>query len=126
MDRRVKLLLFGFVSWLVPFVASFAIFPLYNSNPALFHSLMLVFGSAVSAALFIRYFEAIKSDFAKVGLFAGTVWCVMNWVLDIIILVPMMQASLGGYFAQIGMVYLVGPIMGFGMGYVVDASKKRK
>jgi len=119
-------LLFGFLAWLVPFVASFFFFDpnagRMTIDVGFFKSIMVVFGVLVGTLLLVKYFDCVKKDYAKEGLVAGTVWAVMSWVLDFVVLVPMMKVDTPAYFMSIGMLYLSMPIIAVGMGAAIENS----
>jgi uncharacterized membrane protein YpjA len=108
-----KLLLFGFLTWLIPFVVSV---PLVgrNGQPVLptgmFKSLMIVIGSAVGAWLLVRVFRQ-RPTFGHSGLVVGLLWLSINVALDLLILVPMTKMSLPAYASEIALRYLVIPII---------------
>jgi len=45
---------------------------------------------------------------------------VMSWVLDFVVLVPMMKVDTPAYFMSIGMLYLSMPIIAVGMGAAIE------
>jgi len=109
----IKLLLFGFLTWLIPFVASV---PLMGRDgqpilPAgMFKSLMIIIGSAVGAWLLVRVFRR-RPLFRHPGLVVGVLWLAINVGLDLLILVPLTKMSLPDYAGEIALRYLVIPIM---------------
>jgi hypothetical protein len=121
MNKWSRILLFGFLSWLLPFAFSF-LFYSRQGTPLLdrlvVHNILMVFGGLVAVYLLIRYFKTVKKDFVKEGVTVGIVWLTINLVLDLVILVPMAKMPLGTYFGQIGLGYLMIPIISIGIGYV--------
>lgn len=113
-NKVIRLLLLGFLIWLVPFITSFAFFdrtgkPMINYD--LFKSIMIVISSLVGSYAIIRYFKNISGNFAKEAWIAGAVWLVMNLALDLIILVPFANMPYAEYFSSIGLRYLQIPII---------------
>jgi len=109
-----RLLTFGFLTWLIPFVVSFFLFtpegqPLIDVE--LFKSFMVVLGALVGAFFLLKYFTYIQGNFLKEGLIVGVAWLVLNIVLDLIVLAPMAGMTLPDYFTQIGLRYLTIVIM---------------
>lgn len=129
MDNNIKLVLFGIVTWLVPFVASIFFFDSQTHkliiDQQLFHSIMIVVGSLVAAFLLVKYFDEVHTDYVKEGIKVGVLWLAINWILDIAILVPMMAVDLPAYFGQIGLGYLVAPIMAISMAYAIENARKK-
>lgn len=108
-----KVLLFGFLTWLIPFVVSV---PLVGRGgqpilpTGMFKSLMIVIGSAVGAWLLVRVSRQ-RPSLTHAGLVVGLLWLAINVGLDLLILVPMTKMSLPDYFGEIALRYLVIPIM---------------
>ena len=126
MSKTQMLLLFGFLTWLLPFVVSFFFYDptvaRMTINNDLFKSIMVVFSTLVGTLLLVKYFDAVKKDFVLEGFIAGAVWAVMNWVLDFVVLVPMMKVDTPTYFMSIGLRYLMVPIISLGMGMAIENS----
>ena len=114
MKLYAKIILFGFLTWLIPFVAAFFF---YNPKGELtvdiflFKSIMIIIGSITAAVLLVRYFKQIKENYQREGIRIGIFWFTLNLLLDMIILIPMSGMSLPDYFAQIGIRYIVIPVM---------------
>ncbi|MFZ5955147.1 MAG: hypothetical protein ACOYT4_01875 [Nanoarchaeota archaeon] len=123
MKKYLKILFFGIMTWLVPFLAGFLFYSKAGKlmiNELFFKSIMVVVGSLTGAILLFSYFKKIKADYLREGIIVGLVWFAINIVLDLIILVPMSKMSLINYFTQIGLEYLVIPIMSLLLGYSLE------
>jgi len=116
-----KVLLFGFLVWLVPFVISFLIFPLKESNRGLFESIMPVVIS-ISAVIFsILYFRRLQANFLKEACLLGIIWLAISVVLDLCLFMEgPMKMSLAEYMMDIGLTYLMIPIISIGFGYLLE------
>jgi lysophospholipid acyltransferase (LPLAT)-like uncharacterized protein len=126
MNNNVKIVLFGFLLWLIPFIVSALIFPLRNSDRPLFESIMpvviviwTVFFSIVyltSKNLFDKKGRMLKEG-AKIGLF----WLFMSIVLDLMIFIQgPLKMSLWDYSTDIAIIYLMIPAITAGFGYLMD------
>jgi len=117
-----RIWVFGLLSWLVPFAASLAFFDSSGTvtiAQPLFKSLMVVIGGGVGAALLVFVFGRIPATFRS-GLIVGSVWLLINLALDLVVLVPMSGGSVGDYVADIGLRYLMIPIMAVAIGVVAQ------
>jgi hypothetical protein len=125
LSRRIILL--GIASWLVPFVAAFPFFSrtgeLVVPQP-LFKSLMVVIGGGVGVLLLAAAFRRVTPTLAS-GVVIGCYWLVLNLVLDLAILVPMSGRGIGDYLMDIGLRYLLLPIISAGMGWVAQRELAR-
>jgi hypothetical protein len=118
--RAPSVALFGLLSWAIPFVAAFAFFgpggKLMVPQP-LFKSAMVVIGGTVGVALLVLVFRRIAPTRAN-GLIVGLYWLVINLVLDFLVLLPMSGMGAGDYLMDIGLRYLLLPVIAVGMGMV--------
>src|SRR5258708_18430800 len=60
-----RALALGFLSWLLPFVFSFLVFPLKQANAPLFETIMSLAVILVAAVLATRYFRGVTSRLAR-------------------------------------------------------------
>jgi uncharacterized membrane protein YpjA len=129
MNKYLKLSLFGFLTWLVPFVSGFLFYSPQGQlvvDALVFKAVMVVVGSIAGAALLVLYFSKIEKNYVSEGVMVGVVWLVLNILLDLLILVPMSKMATGTYFAQIGLEYLTIPTMSIAMGLVARAANENK
>ena len=114
--------LIGFASWLIPFAISIPFFDhtgqLLIAQP-LFKSIMVVVGGGTATALLVMAFRHVVPT-ARSGLALGCYWLLINLALDIAILVPMGKMTIAGYLADIGLRYLLIPIVSTGIGLVAE------
>ena len=122
--KKIGLLLgLGFLTWLVPFVGSW---PFYSSTGEplidifLLKSIMIVVFGSFGAVCLIFWFREIDRNYLREGITVGFVWLIINWILDILILLPMADMDIKTYFGQIGLRYLMIPVMAIAIGYSVD------
>lgn len=123
MKNALRLLLLGLMTWAVPFFA--AIFFMDQSGQLtvdkyLFKTIMILIGGLIGAFAMILYFKKIDNEYLKHGLLIGFSWLVINIVIDLLVLVPMSQMTYSDYFNQIGLRYLMQPIMGILVGHLLD------
>ncbi len=80
----------------------------------------------MGAILALRYFRDTKEDFAREGAILGFSWFVINSVLDIIVLVYLLKGmDLFTWAGQIGIRYIVMPIMTIAMGMAMELRGKK-
>ncbi|HMT29036.1 MAG TPA: hypothetical protein PKD91_07140 [Bacteroidia bacterium] len=120
----IKLLLLGFLSWLIPFVISFLF---YKPGGELvvpygtFKATIMVAGTISGCYLLFRYFKFIQTEFIKHAIIVGLSWFGINIFLDAIILIPMMKTSFSEYFMTIGIGYIAIPAISITMGFILNA-----
>jgi len=84
---------------------------------SLIKSIMIIIGASLGGVLLFRLFNESPPSLGT-GIAIGSFWFLMNILLDLSILVPMTKMNLGNYFSEIGLRYLLIPIMAGAMGAV--------
>lgn len=123
-DKK-RVVAYGFLSWLIPFVASLLFFGKggHTTLPiGMLKSIMILVGASSGGFLLFRLFRESSPSLGR-GVAIGTCWFLMNILLDVAILIPMTKMNIGEYFSEIGLRYLLIPIMAGAMGAV--GSKQR-
>ena len=126
MNKNIRNLLYGFLAWLIPFVVAFFFYSKEGGlviDIFLFKSIMIVVGAISGAFLLISYFKNIHANYLYEGIIVGLTWLSINILLDLVVLVPMSGMSIADYFTQIGLRYLVMPVMSIMVGAAL-ANKK--
>jgi hypothetical protein len=121
-NPTLKLAFYGLLSWLVPFVISFGFVDSKGQfvvPQPLFKSIMVVVFGGFGAWLLTRAFRLVAPTLAS-GLRIGLGWLGLNLALDLIVLVPLIGMPVGSYFMDIGLRYLLIPIMATGMVVVAE------
>lgn len=124
--RRVTLL--GLASWLVPFAVSFLFFDRAGQvliPQPLFKSLMVVVFGGVGVALLVAAFRNVPQS-PRSGLVIGVYWLAINLTLDFMILLPLAKMQVVPYLYDIGLRYLLIPIIAVGMGIVAGRAISRE
>jgi hypothetical protein len=121
-----KAILYGFLIWLVPFVVSVIIFPLHESNRPLFESIMPVVGGGSAVVLLTLYTRKLAGDYRREGVALGLLWFAISLGVDLLLFMwGPMKMSLADYMADIGIVYLLLPIITVGAGVMLDRAAAR-
>jgi len=127
MNKTLRIILFGFFTWLIPFVVSFFFYS-KEGKPLIdilfFKSIMVAVGAISGAVLLILYFKKITKNYLHESIIVGLSWLAINWLLDILILIPMSKMGFSAYFAQIGLSYLALPAMTIAVGYIAETKKR--
>jgi hypothetical protein len=111
-----RIFLYGLVSWLIPFVVALALTGLRESNRPLFESIMPVVVTSCAVTLGLRLIIQFDLRTVRTGAAIGLLWAIMNIALDL----PLfswgpMKMTLAEYFADIGLVYVIHPVVIMGM-----------
>ena len=106
----MRAFLLGLLSWLIPFVAGFLLFPVKKSNAPLFSSLIYLIVLVTAGFLLFWYFRKRAVSVGEAAL-VGAVWLGINLVCDYPMFAfgPMKMTPLA-YYSEIGLVYLTFPV----------------
>lgn len=123
MNKYLKICLFGFLVWLIPLIVSFLIFGLHEDYRPLFESIMTV-AVTLSVVIFsVLHFKTVDKDYVKEGVMIGITWLIINLIIDLIIMVLLespMQMSIGDYMMDIGLTYVIIPVITIGFGMILE------
>lgn len=121
-NKNLKLVLFGFLVWLIPFLVSFVVFPLKETMRPLFESIMPLVLTVTVIVLAYYYLKDLDANFAKEGIIAGVVWFIISIIIDLALFLPAspMQMSFADYIMDIGLTYVMIPVITTGMGYLAQ------
>jgi hypothetical protein len=126
MNRYLKVGLFGFFIWLIPFVVSVLIFPLRAMQRPLFESIMPVVIAIWTVFFAVIYLLGIKSGFQKEGIVIGMAWFFISIFLDLLVFIEgPIKMSLWDYATDIPLTYLMIPTITFGFGYLMEKYSSR-
>jgi hypothetical protein len=128
LNKNLKILFFGLLVWLIPFLVSIPLYspegqPLYDLQ--VIKSVLIVIGAFVGAILALRYFRDVRGNFAREGAILGLSWLVINSALDILVLVYLLKGmDILTWVGQIGIRYLLIPVMTTAMGTAMEILEK--
>ncbi|HTV73609.1 MAG TPA: hypothetical protein VME66_07895 [Candidatus Acidoferrales bacterium] len=112
---RVGLLIgFGVMSWIVPFVASIALYPLKATNEPLFETIVSILILVSAGGLGRLWYRTVPPVHVSDGFALGTAWLLINVVLDQSMLLSIFgpqRMPLAVYLTQVGLKYLIIPIV---------------
>lgn len=126
MNKNLKVGMYGLLTWLIPFATGFLFYSKEGTlviDIFLFKSIMIVEGGLVGAYLLLKIFRLIDKDFVAEGMKIGAIWFLINIILDMLILMPMAKMPFSVYFAEIGIRYLLIPIMSTMLGKGIANAK---
>lgn len=116
MSSWLRAISLGLLVWLVPFAVAFAAFPLKTANYPLFESIMPVALTAIVVFCSLWYFRGIATPTIREGLLLGVLWMLLSMAVDLpLMLSPPMNYTVGQYFADVGLTYLMMPIITLGI-----------
>jgi zinc transporter ZupT len=112
-----KALGYGFLTWLLPFIVGFLLFPIHESHRPLFESIMPVVVAGTSAFFAYYYLKRAQNPKAE-SVKLGILWLIINLVIDLALFLPPspMQISFLDYLQDIGLTYLMIPIITLSIG----------
>jgi len=117
----------GFLMWLIPFAVAFMAFPLREAARPVFESVMAVTVTGTAVGIGLAYLRRMAGRYASAGLVVGMLWFVMCVLIDapLMLLGGPMQMSIGQYFGDIGLTYLIIPLVTWGLGAALAGGVRR-
>jgi len=118
----------GLLAWLLPFIVAFLAFPLHEPSRAVFESIMAVTVAATAVLLGLLYFRGRQFRSSLEGLSVGVVWLVVCVAIDapLMLLGGPMQMSLNEYLGDIGLTYVLIPIVTWGLGTIGSGERSSR
>jgi hypothetical protein len=73
----------------------------------------------------VLYFKGVKQDFVREGLMIGLLWLAISLIIDLPLMLSggPMQMTLAEYVADIGVTYLLIPVVTVGLGAVIAGAR---
>lgn len=123
-----KAILYGVGVWLIPFAVAFSIFPLRQSARPLFESIMPVVVAGAVVGFAVPYFSMVGAAFIRESLRLGLLWLLISVAMDapLMLFGGPMRMTVGQYIADIGVTYLMIPVITLGIGAVLARSRARE
>jgi hypothetical protein len=113
------------VVWLVPFVVAVLIFPLKKNWPPLFESIMPVTLAFVVVFCAVRYFRRVRGAFVREGILLGLIWFAISVLIDLpLMLSPPISMMPLDYAADVGLTYLMIPVITVGIAFAAKTGAK--
>ena len=120
MKPYTRPLFFGFLVWLIPFAVSVVIYPLKQTGSPLFETIMPVTLTLVGAVFSVLYFKPLKANYIREGWTLGVAFLAISIALDLLLFMwGPMKMTFGNYVIDIGLTYLIYPIITVGFGYLL-------
>ena len=118
--QRIAVMIgYGVVLWAIPYATAIPLLPLLRSDPEWFHTIMVVEGAVVGAIVTVLFFVRMPGDHLRQGIVAGLVWLAVNWLLDVVALLPFNGMSIPRYFMEIGLRYIAMAVLPVVAGYLL-------
>ncbi len=126
MKRIGRLLLYGFVTWFVGLAVSMAVFPLRKSGDPLFETVMTLTVTSLAVLATMVHFRRVRRFYAMEGIALGAALLLVNLVLDLpLFLFGPLARPLTSYLGDIGLTYLVYPIVTVGSSIMLSTGVAR-
>lgn len=126
MKAFYKALLYGACVWAVTFLAAMLLFPIHETERPLFESIMPVVLAASAVFFSNMYFSKLELNFLKEGIYLGLLWIIINTGIDLIMFSwGPMKMSLIDYIKDIGLTYILIPVITIGVGFSEERNLKK-
>ncbi|MFT5165836.1 MAG: hypothetical protein ACI8P3_001066 [Saprospiraceae bacterium] len=124
MKNTGKILLYGFLIWLIPFLIAFGILSIHENNRPLFESIMAVTVAFVTVLFSVLFFQNKSSNYLTIGILSGLIWFGICFGIDLIMFSwGPMEMPFWAYVSDIGVTYLIIPVVTIGMGWLLKSNE---
>ena len=124
MQQIKRAFAYGFLLWIIPFLASVVIFPLKKTDPAFFQSILGVTSITLAVILTVYYFRKTQGNL-KEGIFLGLIFAFISWFFDFFFFIwGPIKMPLLAYVKEIGIGYLLYLVIATAFGYILGRNKK--
>jgi len=123
MQAIKRAFIYGFLLWIIPFLASVLIFPLKKTDPAFFQSLLGIVSIALAVILTVHYFRKTQGNLRE-GIFLGIIFLLISLFFDFLFFIwGPIKMSVPAYVKEIAVGYLAYPIITIGFGFLLGRIK---
>jgi len=120
MNKILKIILFGFLVWLLPSLIT-VVLNFFSSIFIIFEIISGVSIAVTVIAFSYLYLKNIKAEFIKEGVLIGVLWLIISIFLDILmIMVGITDLSLNRYAMDVAPLYIIIPAITIGMGLYMN------
>ena len=122
-----KMILVGFLVWLIPFLVAIAIYRLHEPYRPLFESVMAVVVASVTMVFAGLYLVKLETQFIAEAITLGIIWFVIAVGIDLLMFMwGPMKTSFADYMMDIGVTYVMIPVITVGFGWVLGKRKQQR
>jgi len=115
-----RVLGYGFATWIIALAISFVAYPLKKAGDPLFETIMTLVLTTLAISSTMLRFRGLTSGFVREGVLLGVAMLLVNLVLDQpLFLAGPMAMPFVAYMKDIGLTYLVYPIVAVGTGVLL-------
>ena len=114
-----KAVLFGFLVWLIPFIAGFLAWPVHEQP--VFETILALAVAGSGLVFATIYFRSIERITRSEGVRLGALWFAIAVLIDLIMFMPAaspMHMSFVAYMLDIGLTYLIYPMITIAITYI--------
>ncbi|WP_394747521.1 hypothetical protein [Spongiimicrobium salis] len=125
--KGLKIVVLGILIWMVPFLFGFLLYSEtgeLNVDIFLFKSIMMINLAIITAFSINVYLGKAALSSLKNSAIVGVLWMLIVLLLDVLILLPRTTMDSTAYINQIGLRYMIIPIICLSSGYSLMKQKR--
>lgn len=123
MNKTLKIVLFGFLVWLIPSLITLA----SNYFSSVFIVFEIISGMAIAVTVITfsyLYLMDINVNYVKEGVLIGVIWLLISIILDLLmIIVGITELNLNSYLMYVAPLYIIIPAITIGLGFYLDKNE---
>lgn len=115
-----RALIYGFLLWMIPFAVAFLVYPIRENHYPFFETIMPVTLTFCVVIFAVLYMKNLDGGYVAEGWKLGITWFFMSLAIDLLMFMwGPMKMSFADYMMDIGLTYLIFPIVTVGFGAVM-------
>lgn len=123
LKQIIRIILFGFLIWFIPALVATLLWDVSANEPIIdiiwFNAIMGAVWSSNFALFAYLYFKNLNEDYSKYGLIAGIIWYIMNFLLDFLVVVIILNLGVNAFLPG-AVVYMNNLVLAIMIGYLLN------
>jgi len=116
MNKKWTVFLHGFLLWLTVFIGAMLIYPIKKNDPIFFETLIAIILVGFTVFFANLYLKKVSTEVTKTAVIVGVVWMAISIAIDLLMFTRgPMKMPISDYFKDIGLTYLIIPIITYGI-----------
>lgn len=120
----VRMFVYGFFLWLIPFISAIPLFQLLGSNRIFFKTIMGIILSFSASVIWNLHLKRINSMYLKHAYVTSLIWILLSVIPDLIAFIIGFKMELHVYLSEIALSYLVISVILINSAYLLEIKLK--
>ncbi|MBD3253482.1 MAG: hypothetical protein GF383_00235 [Candidatus Lokiarchaeota archaeon] len=127
-NQLIKTIFFGFLIWIIPAMVATLLWDVSANkaliDPTWYNALLGAVWSVNYAIFAYLFFKTVEKDYLTCGLVAGTIWYVINFLLDFLVVVVILNLGIETFLPGM-LVYVNNLVITIMIGYLLTKKEQK-